>query len=199
MPMMDCHDSLEPPPEAFSILPDPSLSVMDALKFSLPRMADIRNSEVAVSQWYSATPASSSALDVITMYSRANGKQGAHGWVPQAECVTVLSNILLQIFSSEDISETFGSTLHQCWLMSNSRNKCYVLMSSASFICMLAPSRPQTMCNLDNDSFILDGQANMKYCQLDRYSMHILRAVKELNKKKKAEKGLDGDEGGKAD
>ncbi|KAF9504511.1 hypothetical protein BS47DRAFT_1355108 [Hydnum rufescens UP504] len=61
--MMDCHDSLEPLPEAFSILPNPSLSVMDALRFSLPCMTNIWNSEVAISQWYSATPASSSALD----------------------------------------------------------------------------------------------------------------------------------------
>jgi hypothetical protein len=41
-----------------------------------------------------------------------------------------------------------------------------------------------------------DGQANTKYCQLNHYSTYILRAIKELNKKTRAKKVLDGDEGG---
>jgi hypothetical protein len=48
------------------------------------------------------------------------------------------------------------------------------------------------MLNLDNDSFILDGQANTKYCQLDCHSMQILSAVKELNKRKKTAKTGQG-------
>ncbi|KAF9515722.1 hypothetical protein BS47DRAFT_1341650 [Hydnum rufescens UP504] len=36
--------------DSFSILPNSSLSVMDALKYSLPRMTNIRNSEVAVAR-----------------------------------------------------------------------------------------------------------------------------------------------------
>ena len=58
------------------------------------------------------------------------------------------------------------------------------------------------MRNLDNDSFILDGQANTNYCQLDRHSIQILSAVKELNRRKKAgragkagEGNLDDDDG----
>ena len=135
---------------------------------------------------------------VITMYSCANDKQGAHGWVLQAECITTLSNILLQIFSSKDISETFGSTLHQHWLISNSCNKRFILIPSASFVCMLAPPQPQIMRSHDNDSFMLEGQANIKYCQLDCNSAHVLMAIKELNKKarKARGRGLDEDEGG---
>ena len=70
-------------------------------------------------------------------------------------------------------------------------------------MCMLSPSRPQITRNIDNKSFIIDGQANAKYCQLDRHSMQILSAVKELNKRKKAAKtdkgGLDEDSGVEAE
>ncbi|KAF9504453.1 hypothetical protein BS47DRAFT_1441599 [Hydnum rufescens UP504] len=53
------HNSLEAPPEARSILPDPSMSVMDALKYSFPRMANVQHSAHMASQWYSTAPPTS--------------------------------------------------------------------------------------------------------------------------------------------
>jgi hypothetical protein len=56
---------------------------------------------------------------------------------------------------------------------------------------MLTPSQPQVIHSPNNDSFVLDGSANT---QLVRYSEHVLRVVKELNKKagKAGERGLEG-------
>ena len=49
-------NSLKAPPEACSILPNANMLVMDALKFLLPHMAYIQNSDITTPQWYLATP-----------------------------------------------------------------------------------------------------------------------------------------------
>ena len=50
-------------------------------------------------------------------------------------------------------------------------------------------SDTQCLVSHNNDSFILDGQANRKYCQGNFDSTNVLSAVKQLIKKTKVKKG----------
>jgi len=115
---------------------------------------------------------------VLSIYSKSGGKNGKHGWVPNASCVSAISYAPMQVFEHM-FNQQFRAIPRATHCLQLSK---FVLLPSSSFLCTLDRAPRTLLTNLEISS--TDYQ---RFLILRRQVQNIVSALKSLNGRKRKE------------